>query len=317
MLLSGPLRCRRQGAAVSLGRVPKGHRRLHGEAGGADIFGFGTLSLGGRADPHCVIGSTGPSTDHTGVLHRSVADRLTWVVIPGAPTRAAGVGRELGPILMAITWVIARTVGSLVGPAVTMPAKAGFGQLVSTILEALILADGAVLLARGRWRASVPGSARAGEPGRASARLAASSRRVRSNSPAVRPAASYGPRRRPGLSWRGCLVRRGPRPAHASAVCFCGQPTRLAVSPPNARHGLGTAPASSVNPRPGRSESWRHTLKLTRKWSGRSASASVAGHGRCCCCQPRPALSSPRHGPCITVAVFRSVIVLQLSVARW
>lgn len=199
---------------------------------------------------------------------------------------------------MAITWVIARTVGSLVGPAVTMPAKAGFGQLVSTILEALILADGAVLLARGRWRASVPGSAWAGEPGRASARLAASSRRVRSNSPAVRPAASYGPGRRAGLSWRGCLVRRGPRPAHASAVCFCGQPTRLAVSPPNARHGLGTAPASSVNPRPGRSESWRHTLKLTRKWSGRSASASVAGHGRCCCCQPRPALSSPRHGPC-------------------
>jgi hypothetical protein len=47
-----------------------------------------------------------------------------------------------------ITWIVARTVGSLAGPAATTPARAGFGDLVATVLQGLIVAGGVGLLSR-------------------------------------------------------------------------------------------------------------------------------------------------------------------------
>jgi len=47
------------------------------------------------------------------------------------------------------TWIITRTVGSLVGPAATETAKAGFGDIVSTAFEVAIVI-GAMLL----WRST-------------------------------------------------------------------------------------------------------------------------------------------------------------------
>jgi hypothetical protein len=75
--------------------------------------------------------------------------QLAWaVIIPAAPTRLLLWAAATGNSLVVITWIITRTAGSLIGPAATTPAKAGFGDLVSTALEVLIVAGCAVLLAR-------------------------------------------------------------------------------------------------------------------------------------------------------------------------
>jgi hypothetical protein len=60
------------------------------------------------------------------------------------------VGRAVGNALLAIAWIVTRTVGSLVAPAATTSAKMGFGDLVPTALEILIVAGCAGLLARRR-----------------------------------------------------------------------------------------------------------------------------------------------------------------------
>jgi hypothetical protein len=89
--------------------------------------------------------------------------QLAWaLVIPAAPTRLLLWGGVLGNALVVITWIITRTAGSLVGPAATEAAKVGFGDLVSTALEALIVAGGLALLARRprvpaeRWAVHAP-----------------------------------------------------------------------------------------------------------------------------------------------------------------
>jgi hypothetical protein len=85
--------------------------------------------------------------------------QLAWaLIIPAAPARPLLWAGVAGNALVVITWIITRTAGSLVGPQAATPAKAGFGDLVSTALEALIVAGGLALLARrprGRagWRA--------------------------------------------------------------------------------------------------------------------------------------------------------------------
>jgi hypothetical protein len=79
--------------------------------------------------------------------------QLAWaIVIPVWSTRLLLWGGVLGNAFVVITWIITRTVGSLVGPAATMPAKAGFGDLVSTVAEALIVVGGLALLS---WRLRV------------------------------------------------------------------------------------------------------------------------------------------------------------------
>jgi len=47
------------------------------------------------------------------------------LAIPAAPVRWLLYGGVLGNALVVITWIVTRTVGSLVGPAATMPARAG------------------------------------------------------------------------------------------------------------------------------------------------------------------------------------------------
>jgi hypothetical protein len=75
--------------------------------------------------------------------------QLAWaLIIPAAPTRLLLWAGAAGNALVVIAWIVTRTVGSLVGPAAATPAKAGFGDLVSTVLEVLIVAGAAGLL----WR---------------------------------------------------------------------------------------------------------------------------------------------------------------------
>ena len=49
---------------------------------------------------------------------------------------------------MVVAWIVTQTYGSLIGPAATMKAVAGFGDIVSTILEVALVAGSLVLLAR-------------------------------------------------------------------------------------------------------------------------------------------------------------------------
>ena len=53
---------------------------------------------------------------------------------------------------MVITWIVTRTAGNLVGPATT-PERAGFGDLVATVMQVLIVVGCLVLLSRRRVRA--------------------------------------------------------------------------------------------------------------------------------------------------------------------
>jgi len=77
--------------------------------------------------------------------------QLAWAVaIPPAPTRLLLWGGVVGNALVVLTWIITRTVGSLIGPAATVPARAGFGDLVATALQVLIVAGGLALLTRQR-----------------------------------------------------------------------------------------------------------------------------------------------------------------------
>jgi len=57
-----------------------------------------------------------------------------------------------GNALVVITWIVTRTAGNLVGPATT-PERAGFGDLVATVMQVLIVAGCLVLLSRQRVRA--------------------------------------------------------------------------------------------------------------------------------------------------------------------
>ena len=79
--------------------------------------------------------------------------QLAWALImPAAPARVLLRAGAAGNALVLITWIVTRTVGSLVGPTAATPAKVGFGDLVSTVLEALIVVGCLGLLA---WRPRV------------------------------------------------------------------------------------------------------------------------------------------------------------------
>ncbi len=77
--------------------------------------------------------------------------QLVWaVLVVVRPSRPLLVGGALGNALVAGTWVLTRTYGSLIGPDATRPATAGFGDILSTIFEVgLVLA--AVILVRSGW----------------------------------------------------------------------------------------------------------------------------------------------------------------------
>jgi hypothetical protein len=79
--------------------------------------------------------------------------QLAWAVaIPSTPTRLLLWAGVVGNALVVITWIVTRTVGSLIGPQASTPARVGFGDLVTTVMQVLIVAGGVGLLS-GRLRA--------------------------------------------------------------------------------------------------------------------------------------------------------------------
>ncbi len=73
--------------------------------------------------------------------------QLAWAIVAVVDLRRLVLWLgALGNGLAAILYVVTRTYGSLVGPGATMPAKVGFGDLVSTVLELLIVLACLVLL---------------------------------------------------------------------------------------------------------------------------------------------------------------------------
>jgi hypothetical protein len=58
-----------------------------------------------------------------------------------------------GNALVVITWIVTRTDSALVGPAATTPERAGFGDLVATVMQVLVVASCLALLSRRRVRA--------------------------------------------------------------------------------------------------------------------------------------------------------------------
>jgi hypothetical protein len=89
--------------------------------------------------------------------------QLAWAVaIPSTPTRLLLWAGVVGNALVVITWVVTRTAGSLVGPMAATPARVGFGDLVATVMQVLLVAGGAGLLSRrlrpgtGWWAEQAP-----------------------------------------------------------------------------------------------------------------------------------------------------------------
>jgi hypothetical protein len=64
--------------------------------------------------------------------------RARWLLAAGAT----------GNALVVVAWIVTRTAGSLVGPEASMPAKVGFGDLVSTIIEAVLVVGAIGVLSR-------------------------------------------------------------------------------------------------------------------------------------------------------------------------
>jgi hypothetical protein len=56
----------------------------------------------------------------------------------------------VGNALVVLAWILTRTYGSFLGPEATTKAMAGFGDIVSTILEAILVLGCTLLLARPR-----------------------------------------------------------------------------------------------------------------------------------------------------------------------
>jgi hypothetical protein len=75
--------------------------------------------------------------------------QLAWALaITAAPRRWLLWAGVAGNTLVVLTWIVTRTVGALVGPAATVPERAGFGDLVATVMQVLIVAGCLILLLR-------------------------------------------------------------------------------------------------------------------------------------------------------------------------
>jgi len=67
--------------------------------------------------------------------------QLAWALaITAAPMRRLLWGGVAGNALVVLTWIVTRTVGAPAGPDATVPERAGFGDLVATIMQVLIVA---------------------------------------------------------------------------------------------------------------------------------------------------------------------------------
>jgi hypothetical protein len=75
--------------------------------------------------------------------------QLVWAfLLVRAERHWVDVLAALGNLATAAAWAVTRTVGALVGPDATEAAKAGFGDLVSTVFEVLIVLGALMMVAR-------------------------------------------------------------------------------------------------------------------------------------------------------------------------
>lgn len=82
---------------------------------------------------------------------------LLWaVVVIAMPSRWLLVAGAAGNALVVAAWVVTRSYGSLVGPEATEAADVGFGDLVATVFEIMIVAGCVVLLGSARHRRKAP-----------------------------------------------------------------------------------------------------------------------------------------------------------------
>jgi hypothetical protein len=85
--------------------------------------------------------------------------QLSWALaITATPGRWLLWGGAAGNALVVLTWIVTRTAGALVGPAATVPERAGFGDLAATVMQVLIVAGCLIVLSRrpragAGWRA--------------------------------------------------------------------------------------------------------------------------------------------------------------------
>jgi hypothetical protein len=78
--------------------------------------------------------------------------QLVWAALALVrPFRVMLVAGALGNALVVLAWIVTRTHGSLVGPEATSKAMAGFGDIVSTLLEVVLVAGCVLVLVRPRF----------------------------------------------------------------------------------------------------------------------------------------------------------------------
>ena len=82
--------------------------------------------------------------------------QLAWaLLVIAAPRRELYVLGALGNAAIVAFFIVTRTVGSLIGPEATQPAAVGFGDIATTVFEALIVALLVGLISSARPRLSV------------------------------------------------------------------------------------------------------------------------------------------------------------------
>jgi hypothetical protein len=80
----------------------------------------------------------------------ALAQLASAVLVVRRPSVPLYLAMAYGNLLVSATWLITRTVGTLIGPDATTPEKMGFGDISSTVFQVLI-AGGCVVLLRSRW----------------------------------------------------------------------------------------------------------------------------------------------------------------------
>jgi hypothetical protein len=140
---------RRPAAPVSGGRAPSSAAgEVEGTRTGAAILGL--LSMAAALIHSAVIEQHWSTYWLYGAFFVLVGSaQLAWALaITAAPRRWLLWAGVAGNTLVVLTWIVTRTVGALVGPAATMPERAGFGDLAATVTQVLIVAGCLGLLLR-------------------------------------------------------------------------------------------------------------------------------------------------------------------------
>lgn len=79
--------------------------------------------------------------------------QIGWSILVAArPSVAILLLGAIGNGFVSAVWVVTRTVGALIGPDATDPARAGFGDIASTLLQAAIVAGSLGIILGGRAR---------------------------------------------------------------------------------------------------------------------------------------------------------------------